>query len=100
MVPYWWSKPLKELRAATFNARVETVAEVCGALREIDAEQWEQLRANADALAKEWADARRRTNVARRRYANTLRRTSQSGGFDARMWAFFRPNPWMVSDFG
>jgi putative SOS response-associated peptidase YedK len=25
LVPYWWSKPLKELRAATFNARVETV---------------------------------------------------------------------------
>ena len=27
LVPAWWSKPLKELRAATFNARVETVAE-------------------------------------------------------------------------
>lgn len=26
LVPYWWSKPLKELRLATFNARVETVA--------------------------------------------------------------------------
>ena len=25
LVPYWWSKPLKELRFATFNARVETV---------------------------------------------------------------------------
>jgi putative SOS response-associated peptidase YedK len=25
LVPYWWSKPLKELRLATFNARVETV---------------------------------------------------------------------------
>jgi len=25
LVPYWWSKPLKELRASTFNARVETV---------------------------------------------------------------------------
>jgi putative SOS response-associated peptidase YedK len=25
LVPYWWSKPLKELRAATFNARVEAV---------------------------------------------------------------------------
>jgi putative SOS response-associated peptidase YedK len=25
LAPYWWSKPLKELRAATFNARVETV---------------------------------------------------------------------------
>ena len=25
LVPRWWSKPLKELRAATFNARVETV---------------------------------------------------------------------------
>jgi putative SOS response-associated peptidase YedK len=24
LVPYWWSKPLKELRLATFNARVET----------------------------------------------------------------------------
>ena len=24
-VPRWWSKPLKELRAATFNARAETV---------------------------------------------------------------------------
>jgi len=24
-VPYWWSKPLKELRMATFNARVVTV---------------------------------------------------------------------------
>ena len=26
LVPYWWSKPLKEMRLATFNARVETVA--------------------------------------------------------------------------
>jgi len=25
LVPYWWSKPLKELRLSTFNARVETV---------------------------------------------------------------------------
>ena len=25
LVPYWWSKPLKELRMATFNARAETV---------------------------------------------------------------------------
>ena len=25
LVPFWWSKPLKELRLATFNARVETV---------------------------------------------------------------------------
>jgi putative SOS response-associated peptidase YedK len=24
-VPYWWNKPLKELRLATFNARIETV---------------------------------------------------------------------------
>src|SRR5262249_52073740 len=24
LIPYWWSKPLKELRLATFNARVET----------------------------------------------------------------------------
>jgi putative SOS response-associated peptidase YedK len=24
-VPYWWSKPLKELRMATFNAHAETV---------------------------------------------------------------------------
>jgi putative SOS response-associated peptidase YedK len=27
LVPSWWPKPLKELRAATFNARVETVAD-------------------------------------------------------------------------
>jgi putative SOS response-associated peptidase YedK len=26
LVPSWWSKPLKELRLATFNARAETVA--------------------------------------------------------------------------
>ena len=26
LVPYWWSKSLKELRLATFNARAETVA--------------------------------------------------------------------------
>lgn len=51
-------------------------AEVCDALRRIDAEQWKQLRADADALAKAWADARRRTNEARRRYADTVRRTS------------------------
>jgi putative SOS response-associated peptidase YedK len=25
LVPFWWSKPLKDLRLATFNARVETV---------------------------------------------------------------------------
>ena len=25
LVPFWWSKPLKELRLATFNARIETV---------------------------------------------------------------------------
>jgi putative SOS response-associated peptidase YedK len=25
LVPRWWSKPLKELRAAIFNARAETV---------------------------------------------------------------------------
>lgn len=27
LVPGWWSKPLKELRLATFNARAETVQE-------------------------------------------------------------------------
>jgi putative SOS response-associated peptidase YedK len=27
LVPWWWPKPLKELRAATFNARAETVTE-------------------------------------------------------------------------
>jgi putative SOS response-associated peptidase YedK len=27
LVPNWWSKPLKELRMATFNARAETVAD-------------------------------------------------------------------------
>ena len=27
LVPSWWSKPLRELRLATFNARAETVAE-------------------------------------------------------------------------
>ena len=27
LVPSWWSKPLKELRLATFNARAETVQE-------------------------------------------------------------------------
>jgi len=26
LVPFWWSKPLKEMRMATFNARAETVA--------------------------------------------------------------------------
>jgi putative SOS response-associated peptidase YedK len=25
LVPYWWNKPLKEVRLSTFNARVETV---------------------------------------------------------------------------
>jgi putative SOS response-associated peptidase YedK len=25
LVPWWWSKPLKELRMATFNARTEAV---------------------------------------------------------------------------
>jgi putative SOS response-associated peptidase YedK len=25
IIPFWWSKPVKELRLATFNARVETV---------------------------------------------------------------------------
>jgi putative SOS response-associated peptidase YedK len=25
LVPWWWSKPLKELRMATFNARAEMV---------------------------------------------------------------------------
>jgi putative SOS response-associated peptidase YedK len=25
LVPHWWSKPLKELQASTFNARAETV---------------------------------------------------------------------------
>jgi putative SOS response-associated peptidase YedK len=27
LVPSWWSKPLKELKLATFNARAETVAQ-------------------------------------------------------------------------
>jgi putative SOS response-associated peptidase YedK len=27
LVPAWWPKPLKDLKAATFNARAETVAE-------------------------------------------------------------------------
>jgi putative SOS response-associated peptidase YedK len=27
LVPSWWPKPLKELKAGTFNARAETVAE-------------------------------------------------------------------------
>jgi putative SOS response-associated peptidase YedK len=26
LIPYWWNKPLKEMRLATFNARAETVA--------------------------------------------------------------------------
>jgi putative SOS response-associated peptidase YedK len=26
LVPFWWSKPLKEMRMATFNARAETVS--------------------------------------------------------------------------
>jgi len=26
LVPAWWSRPLKQLRLATFNARAETVA--------------------------------------------------------------------------
>jgi putative SOS response-associated peptidase YedK len=26
LVPYWWSKPLKEMKMATFNARAESVA--------------------------------------------------------------------------
>jgi hypothetical protein len=26
LIPSWWSKPLKEMRVATFNARAETVA--------------------------------------------------------------------------
>jgi len=25
LIPYWWNKPLRELRLATFNARAETV---------------------------------------------------------------------------
>jgi putative SOS response-associated peptidase YedK len=25
LVPFWWQKPLKELKLATFNARAETV---------------------------------------------------------------------------
>ena len=29
LIPQWWNKPLKELRLATFNARVETVATNC-----------------------------------------------------------------------
>lgn len=27
LVPNWWSKPLKEIKLATFNARAETVAD-------------------------------------------------------------------------
>jgi|ERR1700730_3468188 putative SOS response-associated peptidase YedK len=27
LIPSWWTKPLKEMKLATFNARVETVAE-------------------------------------------------------------------------
>src|SRR2546428_1144167 len=27
LVPSWWSKPIKEMRVATFNARAETVAD-------------------------------------------------------------------------
>src|SRR5438105_7526628 len=27
LVPSWWSKPLKEMRVATFNARAETAAD-------------------------------------------------------------------------
>jgi putative SOS response-associated peptidase YedK len=26
LIPGWWSKPLKEMKLATFNARAETVA--------------------------------------------------------------------------
>jgi putative SOS response-associated peptidase YedK len=26
LIPYWWNKPLKEMKLATFNARAETVA--------------------------------------------------------------------------
>ena len=27
LIPSWWSKPLKEMKVATFNARAETVAD-------------------------------------------------------------------------
>lgn len=27
LIPSWWSKPLKEMKAAPFNARAESVAE-------------------------------------------------------------------------
>jgi putative SOS response-associated peptidase YedK len=27
LIPSWWSQPLKEMKLATFNARVETVTE-------------------------------------------------------------------------
>jgi putative SOS response-associated peptidase YedK len=27
LVPSWWSKPLKEMKSATFNARAETAAD-------------------------------------------------------------------------
>jgi putative SOS response-associated peptidase YedK len=26
LIPYWWSKPLKDMRLATFNARAESIA--------------------------------------------------------------------------
>lgn len=27
LIPYWWKKPLKEMKSATFNARAETIAD-------------------------------------------------------------------------
>ena len=44
LVPWWWSKPLKELRMATFNARAETV----------ETSQCSGMRSNAHAALFRW----------------------------------------------
>jgi hypothetical protein len=59
LVPWWWSKPLKELRTATFNARAEAV----------ETSQCSGMRSNAHAALFRW---RATTNGRTPRAASSL----------------------------
>jgi putative SOS response-associated peptidase YedK len=76
LVPSWWPKPLKELKAATFNARAETVAD-----KPFFREAFRRTRCLIPASGYyEWQDSRDHEK-------------STSGGWKGKERPFYRAEP-------
>jgi putative SOS response-associated peptidase YedK len=96
LVPSWWSKPLSELRAATFNARAETVAD-----KPMFRDAFRRSRCLIPASGYyEWEDTLNGKQPHRMMDNGATRslRESMPAGF-ARRWARFGDRPEIVRDF-